>query len=348
MKRSFLAICYTILASTSVAQLGDAEAILEARRYMFAWSPEVLDERPLVTRDTMELRGELFEYTQVRFGAAIASLKRDGSLISFSIRGPALYPKGGAPDKFETDEAAWRALEELFSGVDLDLPRELERHTLERVDHAGMDCVVRLKLRLRPFGYETRAGYYAVAELHRITGRLLYLSLPGKGWTYEPPNVQVSEAQAIEKAVDTLGGVASEWSTELKYATTKYDRAPAYFRPLISQQVSRLLYRVLKRDGHGVTSMVIVDSVTGAVVDSGTLVTDVDTRGKPWNSSPLGSTSPSPTGTHPGTPSEPAAKDSQPSTWLVGQNSIIAIVAAGSLVVVAGVLAWLCRGRATP
>lgn len=216
------------------------------------------------------------EYVMVSFGEVVTSLKNDSAFLSISsMSKSALLPKGGAPDKYETDEAAWRAFEDVLARVDLDLPEGLERHRLERVSHEGQDYVYRFYMRLRPYGYEALGGWKIRGEIQRITGRVVSIVHSRPGWTYEPPNVQVSEAQAIEKAVETMGGPASEWRVELKYGTANYDRAPEYFRSLISQQVMRLLYRLQRYDAaSGKSSLISIDSVTGAVLSTQTLSID--------------------------------------------------------------------------
>lgn len=75
-----------------------------------------------------------------------------------------------------------------------------------------------------------------------------------------------------------MGGKASDWRVELKYGTMNCDRAPEYFRPLISQHVMRLLYRLQRYDAEsGKSSLISIDSVTGAVLSTQTLTIDSPT-----------------------------------------------------------------------
>lgn len=272
---------FVVLASGAcTAQISDEQAVLEARRYVSAFAPEALSENPRVFfRDRMDGWAPDSEYVMVSFGEVVTSLKNDGTFLCFySMRRATLLPKGGAPDKYETDEAAWRAFEEVLSRIELDLPEGLERHRLERVSHEGQDYVYRFYMRLRPYGYETLGGWKISGEIQRITGRVVSIVHSRPGWTYEPPNVQVSESQAIEKAVETMGGPASDWRVELKYGTMNYDRAPEYFKALISQQVMRLIYRMQRYDPQTkVSSLISIDSVTGAVLSTQTLTIDSPT-----------------------------------------------------------------------
>lgn len=321
-----------------MAQMSDEAAILEGRRYVSAWAPDSLQSRPSVMRGSLDVRGTSLPYIQVFFGDATTTLRADGTFMSFSVRGHALEPKGGAPDLYRTDEAAWRALDEIMNRVDLALPTELEPHKLEREDSVGLDYVLRLTMRLRPYGFETRSGHYLVAEIHRITGKLLYLSLPGTGWTYEPPNIRVSEAQAIEKAIETLGGEPYEWDVDLKYATSSFDRSPEYFKPLISQRIMRLLYRVTKFDGHSSTAIVVVDSVTGNVIASEILT--VDKAG--------GADAATSFAKRRGT-SQTISRDesSRNEPTSPTSNLTVALIVAGSLVVVGGLALAFRRSRNT-
>ena len=266
MKRFLAFLSVALIGCLCHAQISEDQAIREAKRYISALAPEEIDKQPVVLRDTMEVSGATLEYFHVQFEEVVVALESDGTFIGFyNMSGPALEPKRGGPDKYVTDEEAWRALEDVVANLHLNLPPGLERDEIRRQDGETSDFVYKFYMRPRPHGYDHSEGNYLAAELHRITGRVLGLGV-SRGWTYEPPNVRVSESQAVERAVETFGGEPSEWRVQLKYDSMAYDRAPAYFRPMICQQVMRLMYLI--SSGRGT---VMVDSVTGSVLDSWTV-----------------------------------------------------------------------------
>lgn len=193
--KGFVVFPLTIVCCLCHAQISDAEAINDARRYVAALAPEALNETPRISKEPIDSWEPNAQGVTVHFGEVVTSLKNDGAFLCFySMRRATLLPKGGAPDKYETDEAAWRAFEEVLSRIELDLPEGLERHRLERVSHEGQDYVYRFYMRLRPYGYETLGGWKISGEIQRITGRVVSIVHSRPGWTYEPPIVQVSES----------------------------------------------------------------------------------------------------------------------------------------------------------
>ncbi len=272
MVRNTAVLCVALMCSHVHAQMTEDQAILEARRYISSWAPENLGATPVVLRDTMEVRGMAIEYFMIHFGDAVATLLDDGALISYyNMSSAVANPPGRDRDRYVTDEQAWDALEETITTVDL--PSGLERSKLEREDREGQRYAYKFTMKPSPYGYADSGGNLLVAELHRTTGRVLSMSVVS-GWTYEAPDVRVSEQAAIAKAVAHSGGEPSEWRTNLKYSTTAYESAPEYFKPLIEQQVMRLLYVVEKYDVQSGTKVVVVDSVTGSVIGSATYAVD--------------------------------------------------------------------------
>lgn len=266
MNRLLATLSVAIIGCLCHAQISDDQAIREARKFISALAPEEVNKQPVVLRDKMEVRGATLEYFHVQFEEVVVSLEIDGTFIGFyNMSGSALEPKRGGRDKYETDEEAWRALEEVLGNLHLNLPPGLKRDEIRRQDGETSDFVYTFYMRPHPHGYDHSEGNYLAAELHRVTGRVLGLSV-ARGWTYEPPNVRVSESQAVERAVETFGGEPSEWRAQLKYKSMAYDRAPAYFKPMVSQQIMRLMYLIGSERG-----TVMVDSVTGSVLDSWTI-----------------------------------------------------------------------------
>jgi hypothetical protein len=158
------------------------------------------------------------EQLLVFFDEVMIGLESDGTFIGCSNMSAASHlPKGGAPDKYRTDEEAWRALEDVIASLDLDLPAGLERSSVRRMGGSGGDeeygdYVYSFYMRPKPYGYEHSGGNYLAAEMHRITGRVLSLSV-ARGWTYEPPDIRVTQEQAIAKAISVLANQATGRST---------------------------------------------------------------------------------------------------------------------------------------
>jgi hypothetical protein len=253
------------LALMAPAQLTDAEAIERARPIVAALAPEYADFQGSVWRDSLSVRGRVQSYMQVLFGEVRVTLADDGTFGAFSNLAPeALRPRRDAPDKYSDDDQAWRALEELLDGLDLALPANLERAELKRYDTDTYDYVYSFYLRPAPYGYANSAGNYVAAELHRVTGRVLHLSI-ARGWQYELPNVRVSEQEAVQIAIALRGGVEADWiGRQLQYMSMAHERAPAYLKTMMEEQKMRLMYIISSRDGKAV----MIDSVTGTVVDS--------------------------------------------------------------------------------
>lgn len=341
--KNLMVLLLAIVCCLCNAQISDEQAIFEARRYVAAFAPEALDEEPRIFREPIDSWGPSAQRVIIYFGEVVTSLKNDGTFLSFSsMSKSALLPKGGAPDKYETDEDAWRAFEDVLARVDLDLPEGLKRHRLERVSHEGQDYVYRFYMRLRPYGYETLGGWKIRGEIQRITGRAVSIVLSRPGWTYEPPNVRVSESQAIEKAIEAMGGAASDWRVELKYGTSNYDRAPEYFRSLISQQVMRLLYRLQRYDAEsGKSSIISIDSVTGAVLSRQTLT--IDSPPVEGTIARTAVVEDSRAGTKPrAKPADPKVKQGPPAP----SRPTIMLLMGGSLLLVGGSMFLLRRGWA--
>ncbi len=252
------------VTAATYAQLTDEQAEGRARTFISVLSPEDKNKPATVTRETMRASGQSVEHFLIHVDEIMVGLTREGYFIGFSnSSGSALRPKGGSPDKFKTDEEAWDALDELIDKLDLNLPPELNPSELKRLSSEGQDYTYLFYKRPSPFGYANSSGNYLSAQLHRITGRVLGLSV-ARGWTYERPDLRVSEAQAVEKGIEHFGGTPAEWrGRQLQYASMDYDRAPEYLKPIIAQKVMRLMHIVTSAYG-----TVMVDSVTGAVVDT--------------------------------------------------------------------------------
>ena len=332
MKKALSILIFALVANLCPAQISDEEAILQAKKYISAWSPEFLAERPTVLRDTMAVRGRTIEYFHVQFGEAVAWLKSDGTFTGFANMGSAASnARGPGSDIFGADEEVWARLLEITA--EIELPEGLERSKLEREDREGLPFCFRLTMRPSPFGYVDSDGNYLVAELHRTTGQLLGLSV-ARGWTYEPPNIRMSESQAIARGVDAFGGDPAEWRAQLVYKSLAYERAPSYFKPMITRQKMRLMYIVSSDRG-----TVMIDTVTTSVLDSWKIDAD---GGSGKNSSV------SPTGSAAGVAQGLKSGDSRDPLASAGPTSRVLSLAigTGALLIAAGAVVFIRRAVA--
>jgi hypothetical protein len=262
MKRAISLIFTLSSAQIGIAQLSDKGAIERASGYIEKLAPDVRHEAPRVWRDSFDVRGHSIGYLQVFFGEVSVGLMESGEFLSYAdSRGGS--PRDGAPDKHATEEEAWAALEETLSEVDLGAAEDLHRSSFTQQGSAYSDSVNVFYFRPRPYGYEHSSGNYVAAVVHRITGKLIGLSV-ARGWTYEAPDIRVTEEQAVQKAIEQRGGQPADWvGRQLRYASMDYERAPEYLKPMIARQEMRLMYIMSAKRG-----VVMIDSVTGAVVDT--------------------------------------------------------------------------------
>ncbi len=261
MYRQLLTIFLSLLVTACFAQLSDEEAILRARSFLSVVAPDVVETPAQVLRDTLRVHDQDLNVAIVYFHESSVALHSNGSLSGLSIRGQALNPKGGSSDKFSSDAEAWQALENVVDKLDLDLPPGLKRSSIERMETTHRDYSILFYKRPSPYGFENSEGNYLAAKLHRITGRVIHISV-ARGHTYEQPNIRVSEEHAVAKAVAKLGGSAEDYTgRELKYFAAGYDEAPEYLKEMIRNKVMRLMYLIT-----GPRGTAMIDSVTGDLI----------------------------------------------------------------------------------
>ncbi len=262
MIKSVSTFIFLIFASLSLAQISDEYAIERARSFLSVLAPEKSEKPAQVTRESIRIADANVDFVRVYIDEAWISLQSTGRLSGISIGGEQLRPRGGSPDKYRTDEEAWNALDEVINRLDLDLPPGLKRSELTKLESdQGQDYAYLFYMRPDSHGYENSMGNYLAAELHRITGKVLHISV-ARGHTYEAPNIRITEEQAVAKAVAKLGGSPADFTgRELKYFSMSYDEAPDYFKELIRNKVMRLMYLMSAPQG---TAM--IDSVTGDLV----------------------------------------------------------------------------------
>lgn len=155
--------------------------------------------------------------------------------------------------RFRSDEEAWQAAERLISLFDP--PTGLQRHEIRRQSEST--DLIHCQFDVKPYGYWSESGNCATVTFRASDGSVKML-LVGRGWTYEAPNIRVTEQQARETAAQRMGVEPSEWQYVIKYAKSTPD-----LKRCGAQKTQRLvysLYREANRDG------IIIDTVTGEVV----------------------------------------------------------------------------------
>lgn len=283
-------IFFAIVATSSAAaygQLSNEDAIRAAEEHLRSLGAHALAKNPQVRRSSMAVRGESEERIRVHFDDAAVSLNQNGTLSGLSIDGSAMEPRTDTPEKFASDDQAWQAVEEILSRSNIELPPDLERHSLSRGKQAYKEFIYTFYLRPKPYGYGNSSGNYVCVQLHRVTGAVRHVSV-ASGWTYEEPNLQTSHQEAIQAAMRTLGGSESDWTgKQLLYTSASYERAPEHIRRLLERQVMRLMYIISSDRGS-----VMVDSVTGDVIQTmhldrgGSTPSSNANRGKAQNGQP--------------------------------------------------------------
>lgn len=140
----------------------------------------------------------------------------------------------------------------------LDIPASLKRERLEKT-HGGHGTAPQYRLTLlpRPHGYPASGGNVVVAELRRSTGRAVTIRV-GRGWTYEEPNIRVSEGEALDTVVRAAGGNEADWTARLEYTTSPDPSGPQDLYRMNQAKTMRLCYRCSSS-----TAAACVDSVTG-------------------------------------------------------------------------------------
>ncbi len=184
-----------------------------------------------------------------------------------------LYPDGRfryytdarrSPDRsgtghFPSEEDAWQAAEALLARFET--PEGLLRYQIKE----GTDAVpvTRCYFRPRPHGYPADTGNTATVTFQKRDGAVLDLSI-SSGWTFEPPNIQISESQAKVIASERMGGAPEDWRGSLVYWAGSSPRHSQAIRQLAGQKIQRLVYSFVRR---GDRAGIFIDSVTGDVIN---------------------------------------------------------------------------------
>ncbi|HRI43376.1 MAG TPA: hypothetical protein PLL78_14790 [Fimbriimonadaceae bacterium] len=261
MKQFVSTLLVALLGGLASAQIDDAQAIAAARSFVERFAPEARNSTPSIYRETLETTMGQTVVIHVNFDDFVVFLTESGEFRALAnMGGERRVIEGSEPDKYATDEEAWRALEAILA--DFEVPSELTRKELVRNAPGGEPFIMRFVMHPRPYGYEAQGGNAVHASIHQKTGRLRSLRI-SKGWTYEPPNIRISREQAIEIARNDLGGLAEDWQYVLRYAVVGDPDAPASARELRANSRLRLYYDLWSSYGN-----TRIDSVTGEVIES--------------------------------------------------------------------------------
>lgn len=245
------------------------------------------------------------------------TLNPDGSFSSYANlqRKP---PESGT-GHFRSDEEVWQAAEELISRFDP--PPGLLRHTLKR--RRGITDIIYCNFDVKPYGYWSEAGNCASVSFQASEGAVLH-SLVGRGWSHEPPNIRVAEAEARAIAAAGTGRDADGWSYVIKWAKSTPDPKRRGV-----QKTQRLIYSMYRDDGDG---GVLIDTVTGELVGVYTGLAGQDiSGGQNYVAKPMNSSS-----------DAPESRQKLPGGWRL---SPYLLPAAGLLSLLVAIAVWRARTR---
>jgi hypothetical protein len=252
MKRNVLLAALLLTSANAIAQISDEQAFELAREFASR-----IPGAPIVERPTQVGRHQTSGLIDVFLdGNAWVTLTSEGKFLGYADmrRKPAESGAG----QFATEEEAWRAAEALVAKFDA--PEGLVRERIK----GGNDPVpvVHCIFETRPNGYPSHHG--ASVSFQRSDGAVLNLIVFPGGWTYEPPNIQISESQAKIIASERMGGAPEDWRGSLVYWAGSSPRHPQAIRQLAEQKIQRLVYSFVRR---GDRAGIFIDSVTGDVIN---------------------------------------------------------------------------------
>lgn len=186
------------------------------------------------------------------------TVNRDLSFGYFSDASREARITGSSEERYTTGEAAVAHVRQRLEDVGLSADQPIKR-TKNGVGVDSSNLLVFLGP--SPYGYETSRNE-TFLQIHRVTGLIISLGR-GPTWAFEPPNIRVTQAEAVQRARDMLGGETRDWRSTLRYETItdKVTGMPS-LRSLNERRIARLCYRVGSDRGH-----ILVDSVTGEAAD---------------------------------------------------------------------------------
>lgn len=268
-------------------ETADAKIVRRARDYAVSLGHVPKGEGQIDKNDTMTKFGQ--ERWRVAFEDASVTIDSSMLLAAYSWSGKFNAAKAPKANPLVREGDAWELAEKVLARLKAAKGLVRSRITgLENEDNP--DWQVWLHFQEKPHGYAAEVGNSASVSFRTRNRQVLSVHI-GRGWTYEPPNIQITKAKAIEIAAAKMKSPKEGWKTELKYwRVVKSDS---------QERVSRLCYVVYSRYG-----FVNIDSVTGEVVSFGT----------------------PPVPASPGTPSSPRSESNSKAPIVGGLTVLVAVL----------------------
>lgn len=240
-------------AESAKSQSPDAKIVRAARDFAVSLGHVPQGEGVIDKSDIMKVLGR--DRWKVVFEDASVTIDSDMRLRAYNWSGRFNAGKAPKANPLVKESDAWALAEKTLARYQP--PKGLTRN---RISGLGKDVrpdgIVYLHFQEKPYGYQAEVGNLASVSF-RIRDRQLLSIHIGRDWTYEPPNIKISKAQAIEIAAAKMKAPKEGWKTDLKY-----------WREIKTNpkvRVSRLCYVVYSKYG-----FVEIDSVTGEVTAFGT------------------------------------------------------------------------------
>ena len=259
MVTAALATVVNLLTTVAVSQTNE-EPMVRALKLVRVISPGAYLDNPRIERidDPLRITKGTFSF----FAAQVSvSFTGDGKLLGFRDMSDWANKPSSGREKFASDDRAWQLLYSLLGT--LDPPKGLTERSLSRVN---LPYAYEFVLLPKPYGYGSQGGNSVYCRMNRVTGRVSVFRV-SRGWSYEPPNVRVTKEQALEQAFEKFGAPNEKWTCALKYWAVGSEEAPIESRKMYARKTLRLHYVLNRR--YLVHQALLVDSVTGKVVDSG-------------------------------------------------------------------------------
>jgi hypothetical protein len=255
MKHVALIIAFLSVSATCTAAVSDQQAIERAKHFASELGSEFRDSTANVQRNPENGR------IMISDGHIFVGLSDDGKFVSFT--GRMLDPSRGS-NRFRNEEEAWAFAGELVAK--LEPPAHLERRRFDRLP--GTTKRMRFVFNQKPYGFWASGGNSATIILRESDGGVLTAVL-SRDWTFEPPNLMVTENEARQTASGVFEIEPAQWLVELEYKVGASDDEPQYMREMAAARQARLCYNLSGVHGEKPVA-VVIDSVTGAIVWQGT------------------------------------------------------------------------------
>ncbi|MEQ1821891.1 MAG: hypothetical protein ABL949_05245 [Fimbriimonadaceae bacterium] len=253
----FVGLVLILSVANASAQLNDDEIKSRVRFYADKLGIE-LHGPGIATESSVQ------SFRRVYFGQLSCSIRKtDGTLVVLWVGQQVEQADLGAED-FGDDEAAWSLAEGILRTLELDEGRFRGKIIWE--DAKGPvgvnECpYVSCSFVPKPYGYKVAGGNSVEIAFRRRDGALFRVS-SGTPFTYERPNIQITEEQAKAVAIREYGGEPGDWHVSEPFYTTGVN-------PYVSDEIRRMAENRVMRLCLSVGSpfgKVTVDTVKGTLV----------------------------------------------------------------------------------